>query len=652
MMKNVLRIIPFIGLIIVLFSAARILATPEEIRVEQKDGVAYADGVDLSEEMVFISYWYWEYYPEKLYEPADFADGLPEEPVYIQPGPNDTALYGTYRMRLKVPAGGVYAITGDSFLYAQRAYADGTLIGQMGDPRPTAEQTISQTGSYTYYFSPQSDETELIFQVANFVHPDGGSNRSFFLARAPVVERYTFTRLFYVFFMAGCLVAIFLFYLGVFLFFPKRRYYLWFALACILLALRILLTDDKVIMKFLPSLSWQFCIRTEYLIIICIVVCVLLFLRSLYPDRLKRRLAVGVAVPCIVYAVIVLVTEPRIFTAFNTCFYAIVGLAMVWAMILLLKGLRKARLEHILICAGIGAVFLGAVSDALFYTLRYHGYGFPAMLMTSMMVCIFLYMVSLSIQFNRTEEELLDARLKERELSEKNRLLDELSAMKTRFLADTSHELKTPLTVMSGYAQLSSRMLKKGQTEEVYDYLASIAKETGRLARLVNELLTIGRLQETRPQAPVMVGPILTGTAGLYETMVVKQGNRLQTEIDDDLPPVLGDPDRLVQLFVNLLSNANTHTHGGSIQIKAYRDGGCIRCSVTDTGEGIDPSVLPHVFDRYRSGEQESSGLGLSICREIVEAYGGEIGIESEPGKGTTVWFTLPAAEEENANEG
>lgn len=168
MMKNVLRIIPFIGLIIVLFSAARILATPEEIRVEQKDGVAYADGVDLSEEMVFISYWYWEYYPEKLYEPADFADGLPEEPVYIQPGPNDTALYGTYRMRLKVPAGGVYAITGDSFLYAQRAYADGTLIGQMGDPRPTAEQTISQTGSYTYYFSPQSDETELIFQVANF----------------------------------------------------------------------------------------------------------------------------------------------------------------------------------------------------------------------------------------------------------------------------------------------------------------------------------------------------------------------------------------------------------------------------------------------------------------------------------------------------
>lgn len=224
--------------------------------------------------------------------------------------------------------------------------------------------------------------------------------------------------------------------------------------------------------------------------------------------------------------------------------------------------------------------------------------------------------------------------------------------MKTRFLADTSHELKTPLTVMSGYAQLSSRMLKKGQTEEVYDYLASIAKETGRLARLVNELLTIGKLQETRPQTPVMVGPILTGTAGLYETMVVKQGNRLQTEIDDDLPPVLGDPDRLVQLFVNLLSNANTHTHGGSIQIKAYRDGGCIRCSVTDTGEGIDPSVLPHVFDRYRSGEQESSGLGLSICREIVEAYGREIGIESEPGRGTTVWFTLPAAEEENANEG
>ena len=104
-----------------------------------------------------------------------------------------------------------------------------------------------------------------------------------------------------------------------------------------------------------------------------------------------------------------------------------------------------------------------------------------------------------------------------------------------------------------------------------------------------------------------------------------------------------GSSDQIIQVLINLLSNANRHTRNGKVVVKAEGLNDQVQISVSDNGSGISAELLPHVFDRFWRGGGGGTGLGLTICKTIIEEHGGEIGIESEERKGTRVWFTLPA---------
>ena len=129
--------------------------------------------------------------------------------------------------------------------------------------------------------------------------------------------------------------------------------------------------------------------------------------------------------------------------------------------------------------------------------------------------------------------------------------------------------------------------------------------------------------------------------------MLNKNNNRLALRIPLDLPEVRADSGRMQRVFVNLISNALKHTHNGTILIKAEQDGSDIKVTVKDTGSGISEEDLPHIWERYYKGRhsETGTGLGLFICKFIIESHGGRIWVESEPGKGTAFIFTLPVGE-------
>ena len=140
---------------------------------------------------------------------------------------------------------------------------------------------------------------------------------------------------------------------------------------------------------------------------------------------------------------------------------------------------------------------------------------------------------------------------------------------------------------------------------------------------------------------------LLTTCTEAYRVILEKRGNQLAVNIADNLPPVYGNGDLLIQVMVNLLSNANAATKDGKINIKGELKSDhsqFIVVAVTDTGSGISPKLLPHVFERKVTGT-DSSGIGLAICKEIITSHGGEIRIESKAGEGTTVFFSLPIEE-------
>lgn len=229
-------------------------------------------------------------------------------------------------------------------------------------------------------------------------------------------------------------------------------------------------------------------------------------------------------------------------------------------------------------------------------------------------------------------------------------MLVQVNEMKTTFLSDASHELKTPLAAMSGYAQDAELdLMHDGEKTAVQNKLRRISSEANRMALMVTQILDATRIEEGRmvlEKSPCDLDSLVRKTVETYFAVLNKNNNRLILRIPVDLPPVDADGTRLQRVFVNLISNALKHTKNGTVLIKAEADDETVTVTVRDTGCGISPEDLPHIWERYYKGKhaETGTGLGLFICKFIVESHGGTIGVESEEGKGSAFTFTLPAA--------
>lgn len=230
--------------------------------------------------------------------------------------------------------------------------------------------------------------------------------------------------------------------------------------------------------------------------------------------------------------------------------------------------------------------------------------------------------------------------------------LERQQELRRQFIADVTHELRTPLSILQ--ANLEAFL------EDVYpltkENIAGVLDEVMLLGRLTEDLRQLA-LAETGQLAlhrePVGLAELVAGIAASLGAQAQEQGVELRVDVPADLPLVHADAQRLSQVFYNLLSNALRHTSdGGLIAISARpaSQAGWLMVQVRDTGGGIPPETLPHIFERFSLGDRSSrrayggTGLGLAIVKQLVEAHGGQITVESIPGTGTVFTFTLPAA--------
>ena len=228
--------------------------------------------------------------------------------------------------------------------------------------------------------------------------------------------------------------------------------------------------------------------------------------------------------------------------------------------------------------------------------------------------------------------------------------LEETDESRRRLLADVSHELRTPLTVMQGTLE--------GMLDGLYpiddEHLAPVLEETRVLARLVEDLRTLS-LSEAGSlrlhMEPTDLGALIEDVVAGHRVSADAAGVRLSAEVPADLPVLEVDPARIRQVVANLVANALRFTpSGGAVTVTAATTPRGVAVSVRDTGSGMEPEAVEHAFDRfYRSSSSPGSGLGLPIARNLVEAHGGRIEIESAPSRGTEVRFTLPGEEAPSA---
>jgi PAS domain S-box-containing protein len=254
---------------------------------------------------------------------------------------------------------------------------------------------------------------------------------------------------------------------------------------------------------------------------------------------------------------------------------------------------------------------------------------------------------------------LNDREVTYQELVEANRRLELLDRLKDQFLASVSHEFRTPLTSIRSFTEILLSYPEEPQ-ETRRDFLGIIQNETDRLTRLINNCLDLSKIKAGKMSwrddwvAPEAVAEEVLAT---FQQHIRAKEIDAYVETASPVPRVWIDKDRLFQIFQNLLINAVRFTpEGGRIVVQFDRFDGrrqkdpkeFVQASVADTGSGIPKEELELIFDRFRqvgdpmTDKPSGSGLGLSICREIVEHYGGRIWAESEPGRGSRFLFTLP----------
>lgn len=226
-------------------------------------------------------------------------------------------------------------------------------------------------------------------------------------------------------------------------------------------------------------------------------------------------------------------------------------------------------------------------------------------------------------------------------MSERLKTIDE---QRRTFMADVTHELRTPLSVIRGQAEA----IADGVYPADAAHLAPILDATQTLDRLVEDLRTLvltdaGNL--VLHKEPTDIGALVHDTVESFRSQSESAGVTLDAQIES-APSVHLDPSRMRQVIGNLLSNALRHTSsGGSVKVTVRSAGNQVTVEIADTGEGIPPDLLPHVFERFVKGPRSTgSGLGLAIAHDIVVAHGGKLVIDSEPGKGTTASITLPSS--------
>jgi signal transduction histidine kinase len=251
-------------------------------------------------------------------------------------------------------------------------------------------------------------------------------------------------------------------------------------------------------------------------------------------------------------------------------------------------------------------------------------------------------------QLAMLSQDYTEARRRAKELEEENLVLDSLSEMKSHFWANMNHELRSPLMLIASGVGVIELLLKEkagDKREEIFDTLGSVKVEVERISRMAKETMELANLQgESFSMKKLDLGKLFRHTAKLYTKLLSTRENRLVFDIAENLPPVLGNADKLTQVLVNLLTNANTHTENGEITVKIFSASDMVTTEISDTGIGIAPELLADIFERHVKGELSSgAGMGLFISRAIVESHGGSIQLSSEPEKGTRASFSVSA---------
>ena len=600
-----------------------------------EDGILDVRKVDFSKEVYHLRN-SWDYYPGVLYEPQDFRD-----PDIAASKKNEAPLdivKGTWRLRILAQPETYYSLCSFSIDYSTRVFVNGKEERNIGFVSDDPDAAVPKVRYMTLpLYSGKAGEIEIVYQYANYVHNEGGFIQNTLISTPENIDEYQRgLTLYSLLISSGLIFLMFFFLLNAS--FQKRPEYAALALCCLVIALRNQFFFAEHLL--VPTYDFYIEYRLLTLDVSWIPASALFLIAAFFPKAVGKKAIYALSGAFLILSILhFTVSTKELANLSRICYYICVPF-LVWIGIRLIRYFRhtyRPDRDDLLVLAAVVFYLVILIREGIRTgsnsMVNHFGLTPMAMVITTLLIAAAIN--------HRIQRQVL--KLKEAE--QRNVLLGQANEMNRDFLRTIAHELKTPLTVISGYAQLINRQMEMSTgLEKTPQRLRTIQSEADRLGEMVTQLMdyTYGQQRETKMGA-VDVSELLRSAESVLLPICAKRQNTLVVR-NDCQSMIHGDYELLLQVLINLIVNASRHTEAGMITVAAAESGQFVAFTVTDTGGGIAKDAVSHIFEKgFTTGN--GRGLGLAICRETVELHGGMLEMVSTGTDGTAFRFKVPKEE-------
>ncbi|MBQ3886857.1 MAG: hypothetical protein II735_02650 [Clostridia bacterium] len=600
--------------------------------ISPENGVADLRDIDFDSGVYHLEN-HWDYYPGILCTPEELAS--PDSPQKKTRCTDDDKL-GTWRIVLLAEPDTYLSLCSFSVDYSTRIFVNGQEVRNIGFVSDDPDEAVPMIRYMTLpLYSGSDGRIEIVYQYANYIHNQGGFIQNTLISTPENIDEYQRgLSLWSLMLSSGLIFLAFYFLLGAA--FQKSREFAALAFCCVVIAFR----NQFFLGEHLIGAGYNFLLEYRFVVldVSLIPVSALILIFAFFPKVFRGYRMIPIvftAVFTVLVACHFIVGTKSLVLLCHICYYACVPF-LLWSIYRFVRHYRKERIR------AIDVITLAAIA-LLIVMLIYEGMNSGSnssvnhfgVTPFTMVVCILI--LDIVINTRLTEQTTLL-----REIQQRNKLLGQVNEMNSDFLRTVAHELKTPLTVISGYAQLMNRQLEKGSlAENAPDRLKIIRQEADRLSEIVGKLMdyTYGKNRKTE-MSEVNVSELFEIAGAVLKPVCAKRNNTL-TFSGNSQCRVHGNSELLLQVLINLVVNANRHTENGTVSIDVQDCGEMAEFLVNDNGEGISPEIASHIFEKGFT-TTDGRGLGLAICSDTVSLHGGTLSLRSTGPEGSSFCFTIP----------
>lgn len=594
----------------------------------------------------------WEFYWEEFLEPdkvdstrsaqfVSFPHLWNEDPRLSSYG------YATYILRIHKPENGPpMALTIPDMYTAYTLYINGIEAAKNGIVADNRED-------YTPFWLPKTisidhfngDTLELVLHISNFKHSKGGIRLPILIGSDEYLEKQRTIRLGFSLLLTGCLFMIGLFFLGLYLFGRHEIPMLFFAFVCFFFSYRILGTELYPLHYLFPNLPWLLTVKAEYFSLYFTPALFCIFVQRLYPKETSKQIIYSLAGIFGIFSASAILLSPYYFTKTVDLFFMIVPLFITYITWVYIKAVKNKREGAKFALASVVLVFIVFLHNLL----EYHTILKENLLLNFIGFFSFFFLQSLILSYRFTNS-LTKSRIK----------AEEAALAKSQFLSTMSHEIRTPLNAVIGLSEL---LLHSDSEKEHKEFAQNIKQSGEHLLEILNNILDYSKFESMGIDTelkPVNIKKLVSEIIHLLSPLSSNKNLKIDLKIEEDISQwILSDATHLKQILINLVGNAIKFTAKGSISVLLQTNDevdrkGDLKFTIADTGTGISNKNIHRLFKSFSQADPSSTrkyggtGLGLVISKKLVEALDGEIWFESEPGSGTTFYFTLKAPKTSN----